>query len=119
MNLPINYTNVFMQLEAFEKGLNVVGYLPYVRVYGGQVREICAGIQFVAGLAFSALALVTYFQGKTNPVYKVVGLAMLGHSILNNIRAKVEQNDGSTLFSTLPYDLLTTWYFGKRYFSYV
>lgn len=114
----LSFQDTFVFLETFEKGLNVVGYIPFVGSFSASVREILGRIEFLAGIVFSTLSLVQQ-NGATKTLYLTVGLTCLGHGCLNQIRALVEVVPGVALATALPYDLYATFVLGRRYFSYI
>jgi hypothetical protein len=119
MVASINYQDVFMLLETFEKGLNVIGYIPVVGSMSAVVRNHYAKIEAVAGIVFAAFAIGIHLQGNPSRAYFIIGGTLLGHSLLNEGRSLIEMVPGLPLITTLPYDVLSTMYLGRRFFSYV
>lgn len=115
----INFQQTFIMLETFENGLNLLGYVPFIGSIGAVTRNVYAQIEAIAGVIFGALAIGLRFQGNQAHTYFVIAGTLLGHSMLNGIRSCFEAAPGVALLSTLPYDLMSTWYFGRRFFSYV
>lgn len=115
---PTAFQDTFVFLETLEKGLNVVGYIPFVGSVSAWVRENLGRIEVIAGIVFAILSLVQA-NAATNKLYLTIGLTFLGHGILNQLRALLEYVPGVPLFTTLPYDLYATYVLGRRYFSYV
>lgn len=119
MVAPINFQNIFALLETFERGLNVVGYIPVIGSVSAVVRNNYAKIEAVAGVAFAILATGIYLQGNPSHAYYLIAGTLFGHAILNEIRSYFEAVPGVALFTTLPYDIIATIYVGGRFFSYI
>lgn len=116
---PINFQNIFVFLETFEKGLNVVGYFPYVGSVGAIVRKKYAYIEVIAGIAFAFFAMGIDLQGNPSRACYMIAGTLVGHGILNRIRTYFEAYPWVSLCTTLPYDLIATFYVGRRFFPYV
>jgi hypothetical protein len=115
----VNFQNVFTFLETFERGLNIVGYIPVIGTLGAFVRNHYAKIEAVAGAAFAVFATGLYVQGNPSRAYYIIGGTLFGHAILNEIRSYFEAMPGVALITTLPYDIIATVYVGGRFFSYI
>ena len=111
------FTNTFVALEAFEKGLNVVGYVPLLGSLASAVRSYYARIEMVAGIALAIFSLTQNDASQT--IFFTVGVTFMGHSLLNFGRAILEAFPTVPLFTCLPYDLYATFIVGKRFFSYL
>jgi hypothetical protein len=115
----INFQDMFMFLETFEKGLNIIGYIPVVGTFGAGVRNTYAKVEVAAGVVFAAIAIGVHLQGNPSRAYFIIGATLFGHGVLNEIRSYLEAVPFLPWLTTLPYDIITTAYLGRRYFSYV
>ena len=117
--MRINIQETFLLLETFERGLNLIGYIPFVGTRSAQVRNVFAAIEGVSGVVFVALSLEASVQGHPNRLYSVLGETLIGHSILNMIRSYVETIHFVPLVTTLPYDVIGAQCVGGRFFCYM
>lgn len=120
MVTPAIIRDTFVLLEAFEKGLNVVGYIPVLGTAAATIRYYYSNVELISGLAFAIFSLGIHLQGNVQAgFYFTIGLTLFGHAILNGLRSSVEAVPTLPLFTALPYDLYATYVVGKRFFSYV
>lgn len=115
------FLDTFIFLEAFEKGLNIAGYIPIIGTISGVIRAGYTKIEFISGVALAALAFGMHLQGNPSGLstYLAVGITLIAHSLLNGLRACIEIVPGLPIITTLPYDLYATHILGKRFFSYL
>lgn len=113
------FRDAFTILETFERGLNLAGYVPVVGPIAGALRQYYSNIEAIAGIALAILSLGMKLQEqRSSSFYLTVGITLIGHAILNYIRSCFEEVSGLPLVTTLPYDLVATFYVGGRFFSY-
>lgn len=104
-------------LCAFEKGLNIAGYVPLVSCISGAVRGMYGKIEIIAGVvAASFLAIAAFFNPNADVsrqwVRKAVDILTTYslHGIANIGRSWIEMIPLLSLVTCLPYDLM-----GKRF----
>jgi hypothetical protein len=114
------FRDTFIFLETFEKGLNIVGYFPYIGTVSAYLRANYSALEIIAGVAIAIFATGMHIQQNPNAaIYLALGGTLLFHGILNRIRAVFESIPFLPLITTLPYDLVATLYLRRRYFSYI
>ncbi len=116
-----NFRNLFFALETFEQGLNVLGYIPLIGNISAHVRSNYAKIEAITGIGLAIFAACLNLQGNLHSAfYLAVGVSFVGHAILNGIRSYWEDSyPGFTLFTALPYDVVATFFVGRRFFPYI
>ncbi len=111
--------DTFACLETFEYSLNIIGYIPIVGSISAHVRKFYGSLEIISGIALAIFAVgLELRQSKNAKLYFTIGSTLIGHGILNSIRALFEEKIGVSLITTLPYDLIATFYAGRRFFSY-
>jgi hypothetical protein len=110
--------NLNKTLNAFEKGLNIAGYIPVVSTFSGSFRASYGKLEVIAAVAAAALmavrALFLNAEDRNQELKKAVEVLVHYslHGLANIMRAALEIFPFVSLVTCLPYDLL-----GKR-FSY-
>lgn len=115
-----NVRDLFGLLETFEGGLNIVGYVPLAGSVSAGVRDVYSKIEVVIGVALVVFSMGMFIQ--RNPGHlscRNLGLTLIGHGILNKIRTYCEMTPFFALITTLPYDLFTGFWIGRRIFAYI
>ncbi len=108
------------KLEIFEKGLNFIGYVPIAGTFSSNVRRVLAVAEMVTAVALGVFAAGCFFTG--NPMgapaaYLAAKFAV--HSAANEFRSYLETIPGVSLWTCLPYDLISYACLGGRIISYI
>jgi hypothetical protein len=117
----LTFRDTFIVLETFEQGLNIAGYIPLIGSFSAAyIRRNYGQVEIIVGLAFVIFGAGLSIQGNPKAIaYLKFGATLIGHGLLNLIRMNFEIVPGLPLITTLPYDLLATYYIGRRFFSYI
>ena len=97
-------------LSVFEKGLNYVGYVPFVSTISGALRAEYGKIEVIGGLAVTAFkAISALFQAgaqrDASLERAVEHLTYAWHGVANIFRGIIEAIPFASLVTCLPYDL--------------
>ena len=101
-------------LSAFEKGLNIAGYIPFVSSISGPCRIVYGKVLVIGSIAASVLSAFDKLQhahdtaGRQQALKGAVEIFMTYslHGISNIFRGIIESTPFLSLITCLPYDLL-------------
>lgn len=105
----LSFYNLNKTLNKFEKGLNMVGYVPFVGSFSGGLRIGMGKIGVISGVALTAIGLGGELTGlmKSQKAANVVDLGTnyIKNGVTNIGRGILEFLPGVSLVTCLPYDL--------------
>lgn len=110
---PTGVLPLYRNIDALEKTLNVLGYVPILGTFTGTGgRGVLAAAEIVSGIALAVLYVIS-FANPLAPFYGQTAVLFLSHGFLNGFRANIEMHPMQSLIFCLPFD-----FFVGRMFTY-